>query len=195
MDLHAENTLGQVGLSQIGLSQVGSSKSPNSGEKRSGPLSGGGLILIADDEAPIRMVVGEKLRTSGFEVQEAPDGEEALEKALARRPRLIVTDLQMPYMSGLDLAQRIAGDSRTAGVPMILLTARGHVLNQSLMEGTSIRKIMSKPFSARELVSVISQLLQEEAGTVGSVAAGAGSMVASVAPVPAAACRVLPHAA
>lgn len=140
----------------------------------------GGLILIADDEAPIRMVVGEKLRSAGYEVDEAPDGEEALARALARRPRLIVTDLQMPYMSGLDLAQRIAGDPRSSGVPMILLTARGHVLNQTLLEGTSIRKIMSKPFSARELVNVIWQLLQQESGPASNAAA---------AP------RALPHAA
>lgn len=172
------------------LGKVGTNTPPGPNAANIGAPAGGGLILIADDEAPIRMVVGEKLRSSGFEVQEAPDGEEALEKALARRPRLIVTDLQMPYMSGLDLAQRIAADPRSTGIPMILLTARGHVLNQSLLEGTSIRKIMSKPFSARELVSVISQILQTEAGTVGSVSTAAGTQPASGTSL-----RSLPNAA
>lgn len=186
MEFHTGSALGKVGTN----TPPGASAASIGAQASTGAPAGGGLILIADDEAPIRMVVGEKLRSSGFEVQEAPDGEEALEKALARRPRLIVTDLQMPYMSGLDLAQRIAADPRSAGVPMILLTARGHVLNQSLLDGTSIRKIMSKPFSARELVSVISQILQTEAGTVGSVNAGAGTQPASGTSL-----RSLPNAA
>lgn len=120
------------------------------------------LVLVADDEAPIRMVVSEKLRSSGFDVIDAPDGEEAFDKATQRRPDFVITDLQMPYMSGLDLAMRIAGDERTRGVPMILLTARGHVLNQAQLGGTSIRRIMAKPFSARELVSVVQHVLEQE---------------------------------
>lgn len=188
MEFHTDSSLGKVGVN----TPPGASASRSGAQAGSGAPggAGGGLILIADDEAPIRMVVGEKLRSSGFEVQEAPDGEEALEKAIARRPRLIVTDLQMPYMSGLDLAQRISADPRTASIPMILLTARGHVLNQSLLEGTSIRKIMSKPFSARELVNVIAQLLQQETGTAGTVPANTGQAAAGGT-----ACRALPNAA
>lgn len=121
------------------------------------------LVLIADDETPIRMVVGEKLRSCGFEVMDAPDGEAALELALSRRPDLIVTDLQMPFMSGLDLANKIADNASTRGVPIILLTARGHVLDEPRLEATTIRHIMAKPFSARELVNVIESVLNESA--------------------------------
>lgn len=128
-----------------------------------GPLGGATrFALVVDDEAPIRMVVSEKLRAAGFDVQDARDGEEGLEKARLRRPDIIVTDLQMPYMSGVDMARAIAAEERTSGVPMILLTARGHILNQELLAGTSIRKIVPKPFSARELLGVIEQVLASE---------------------------------
>lgn len=138
--------------------------SPPSGEDPPRPNKGvNRLALVADDEAPIRMVVSEKLRTQGFEVQDARDGEEAFDKAAQRRPDIIITDLQMPYMSGIDLAKRIAQEPRTAGVPMILLTARGHILNQDLLEGTSIRRIVPKPFSARELMSIVEQVLADNA--------------------------------
>lgn len=130
------------------------------------------LALIADDEAPIRMVVAEKLRSSGYEVMDASDGEEALEKALARRPDIIVTDLQMPYMSGLEFAQKVAADSRTANVPVILLTARGHVLEPAQLATTGIRKVMAKPFSARELVSVIGEVLAEASAQPARVGQG-----------------------
>src|SRR5207248_2962957 len=60
-------------------------------------------LVIADDEAPIRMVVGEKLRSAGFIVHEARDGEEALELVRVHLPVALVTDLQMPCMNGLEL--------------------------------------------------------------------------------------------
>ncbi len=129
-----------------------------------GPAGRSGAVrfaLVVDDEPPIRMVVSEKLRGCGFDVQDARDGEEGLDKALLRRPDVIITDLQMPHMSGIDLAQRIAKEPRTAGVPMILLTARGHILNQNLLDGTSIRRIVPKPFSARELMGIVEQVLAE----------------------------------
>lgn len=146
--------------------------------------SGGGTMrfaLVVDDEAPIRMVVSEKLRSVGFDVQDARDGEEGLEKAKARRPDIIITDLQMPYMSGVDMAKQIAQEPRTASVPMILLTARGHILNQDLLAGTSIRRIVPKPFSARELMAIVEQVLSEE-GSGGSAPLGRiGAGVASKA--------------
>src|SRR5712671_1932349 len=66
------------------------------------------LVLLADDEAHITCVVAEQLRKAGFSVATARDGEEALELALRLHPTLVITDLQMPRMSGLDLALRLA---------------------------------------------------------------------------------------
>lgn len=116
-------------------------------------------IVVADDEHHIRAVVASKLRSAGFEVFEARDGAEALELAFAHRPDLLVTDLQMPLMSGLELCLRLKVDQRTAGVPVVMLTARGYILDQSQLDETNIRELMSKPFAAKELLRRVNDLL------------------------------------
>lgn len=116
-------------------------------------------LVIADDEAPIRMVVGERLRSAGFTVHEARDGEEALELVRKHIPTAIVTDLQMPYMNGLDLCIAMREDGRTAHIPALLLTARGHVLTDEMMAKTNIKRVMSKPFGVRELLAFVQETL------------------------------------
>lgn len=110
------------------------------------------LVLVADDETHIRLVVVSKLRSAGAEVVEARDGAEALARARERRPDLVITDLQMPHLSGLQLAQALMIDARTSGVPVLMLTARGYSLSDDQMRGASILELMSKPFGARELL-------------------------------------------
>ncbi len=117
------------------------------------------LALIVDDEAHIRHVVSLKLRNAGFEIITAGDGEEALELATSRRPDIIISDLQMPYMSGLELAKNLAANPITAAIPTLLLTARGHALSQSDLANTTIREVLSKPFSPREVLSKADKLL------------------------------------
>lgn len=112
-------------------------------------------IVIADDEAPIRLVVGDKLRSAGFTVVEARDGEEALELVRKHCPSGVVTDLQMPYMNGLELAMAMKADAATANTPVLLLTARGHVLSNDMLAQTNIKRVMSKPFSVRDLLAYV----------------------------------------
>ena len=119
-------------------------------------------LVIADDEAPIRMVVGERLRSAGFTVYEAQDGEEALELVRKHMPTAIVTDLQMPYMNGLELCTILRADGRTAHIPALLLTARGHVLTDEMMARTNIKRVMSKPFGVRELLAFVQETLIPE---------------------------------
>jgi CheY-like chemotaxis protein len=116
-------------------------------------------LVIADDEAPIRMVVGDRLRSAGITVYEARDGEEALELVLKHSPTAIVTDLQMPCMNGLELCTAMRADGRTAHIPALLLTARGHVLSEEMLAKTNIRRVMSKPFGVRELLAFVQETL------------------------------------
>ena len=136
----------------------------------------GPTIIVADDEAPIRLVVSEKLRSVGFTAHEARDGEEALDLALKHRPAAIITDLQMPYMNGLELATRLRVEPATSSIPVLLLTARGHIISDDQVSRTNIKKVMSKPFSVRDLLAFVqTQLLPSTltpshpaaAGTVG----------------------------
>jgi two-component system phosphate regulon response regulator PhoB len=119
----------------------------------------GPLVLLADDEAHITCVVAERLRAAGFSVATARDGEEALEMALRLRPTLVITDLQMPRMNGLDLALKLAASDSGAATPVVMLTARGYILDQATLAKTNVRTVMGKPFSVREVVKVAAELV------------------------------------
>jgi len=118
-----------------------------------------GRIIVADDESYVTTVVAGKLRQQGFEVLIACDGEEALALAVASPPDLVVTDYQMPVMSGYEMCVRLKQDPRTAGVPAIMLTARGHHLSPAQLAATNIRFLLSKPFSIKELLARVGDVL------------------------------------
>jgi CheY-like chemotaxis protein len=128
-------------------------------------------LVVADDETHIRLVVAEKLRAAGYTVHEARDGEEALDLVHQHNPDAIITDLQMPYMSGLELCMRLAEEARAAGTvptPTVLLTARGHVLESEQLALTGIKRVMGKPFGVRELLEFVqTNLLSGRAGVAG----------------------------
>lgn len=134
------------------------------------PGGQGPTIVVADDEAPIRLVVGEKLRGAGYRVVEARDGEEALDAVREHGAAAVITDLQMPHMNGLELCAALKDDPKTAGVPALLLTARGHVLSDEMLSKTNIKRVMSKPFGVRELVAYVQSTLLP-AGDEGRAAA------------------------
>jgi two-component system, OmpR family, alkaline phosphatase synthesis response regulator PhoP len=120
-------------------------------------------ILLADDEAHITCVVAEKLRSAGFLVVTARDGEEAYELARRVHPAMVITDLQMPRMSGLELTQKLLEYPPTAQTPVIMLTARGYIIESGQTAKTNIRHIMGKPFSVREVVRRVVELLGDPA--------------------------------
>lgn len=120
-------------------------------------------ILVVDDEAHIVQVVALKFRTAGLEVATAGDGEEALAALRASRFSLVLTDLQMPTMNGLELARAMHADPALASIPVVLLTARGHLLREGEADGASIRRVLSKPFSPRALLADIEEILGIEA--------------------------------
>jgi two-component system alkaline phosphatase synthesis response regulator PhoP len=120
-------------------------------------------ILVADDETHILHVVSLKLRNAGFNVLTARDGQEALEMAQQEHPDLIITDYHMPQLSGLELCQRLKQDPRTNGIPAIMLTARGYHLEPHDTEQSGILRMLSKPFSPRQLLSTVNEVLAQAA--------------------------------
>lgn len=116
-------------------------------------------LLIADDEPHIRSLVGAKLRAAGFNVIVASNGQEALDHARQSRPALIITDFQMPLLSGFDMCQRLYEDPDTADIRAIMLTARGHKLSPGELGKTNIQLLMDKPFSPRDLLMNVYDLL------------------------------------
>ena len=116
-------------------------------------------ILVADDESHILHVVSLKLRNAGFEVVTARDGQEALELAHSEKPDLLITDYHMPQLSGLELCQRLKQDTATSKIPAIMLTARGYHLEPHDTEQSGILRMLSKPFSPRQLLATVNEVL------------------------------------
>lgn len=115
-------------------------------------------ILLADDEPYLTFMLATRLREHDADVAIAADGEEAFRLARDQRPDLVLTDYQMPIMSGLELAKRLMEHRETSDVPVILLTARGHRLPATELVSTNIRHLIAKPFSTKELISIVSEL-------------------------------------
>ena len=124
----------------------------------------GRRILVADDESHITQVVSLKLRNAGFDVLVASDGEEAYELACAELPCMLITDLQMPFLSGLELARKLHEKAATRDIPIVVLTARGLGLSDEDLSGTSIRKVMSKPFSPKQVLECTLEILGTREG-------------------------------
>jgi DNA-binding response OmpR family regulator len=120
-------------------------------------------ILVADDESHILNVVSLKLRNAGFRVITASDGQEALDMAQIEHPDLLITDYHMPLLSGIELCKRLRTDPNTASVRMIMLTARGYNLESQDTAESGIRRMLSKPFSPRELLATVNEVLAEAA--------------------------------
>lgn len=120
------------------------------------------LILLVDDESHILHVVDLKLANAGYRVLTAEDGEEGLAAAIEHRPNLIITDYQMPFMTGLELCVALKRHEATASIPALMLTARGSGLDDDDLEQTNIAAVLSKPFSPREILAKVQDLLNPE---------------------------------
>ena len=116
-------------------------------------------VLVADDEAHIIHVVQLKLEKGGFEVLTSMDGQEALDMAREVHPCLLVTDLQMPVLSGLEVAAALYREEATQDIPVILLTAKGFEVDDSAIANTNIKMVMTKPFSPRDLLARVSEIV------------------------------------
>lgn len=122
------------------------------------------VILVVDDEAHILHVVSLKLSNAGYEVITGHDGEEGLELALEHRPALVITDFQMPYMTGLEMCIALKEHEQTRATPALMLTARGFSLASEDLDKTNIAGVMSKPFSPREILTRVQDLIGDKSG-------------------------------
>ena len=119
----------------------------------------GKKVLVVDDEIHIVHVVAIKLRNNGYDVTTACNGAEALELALQNKPDMVVTDFQMPVMTGLELIKQLRGNELTKDVPVVMLTARGFAIEDEQKEDLKISEFISKPFSPKELLRNIEDIL------------------------------------
>lgn len=132
-------------------------------------------VLVVDDEAHILHVLSLKLRNAGYEVITAVDGEDGFELTGQHLPDLVITDFQMPYMTGLELCRALASNPPTSHIPILMLTARGYALDEEDLRLGNIKGVLSKPFSPRAVL----QLVKETLAASRKESAGNGSTEAS----------------
>ncbi len=117
-------------------------------------------VLLADDNADLRTYVAQLLRQQGWSVRAVSDGREALNAARAEHPDLVLSDVMMPGLDGIELLRALRADPATKCIPIILLSARAG--EESRIEGvaTGADDYLTKPFSSRELVARVSAHLR-----------------------------------
>ena len=168
LDAQTGTNLKDLSQDEFDAITVGDTAQPNatadsSSEATAGTVPAGNgeqpRLLIVDDNADIRTYLRTILQGQ-YQVSEAPDGQKGLEVACEEVPDLIVSDVMMPVMNGLEFCQRVKNDTITSHIPVILLTARA--LSKHQIEGyeSGADAYITKPFSADLLLARISNLLR-----------------------------------
>ena len=117
-------------------------------------------VLIVEDDADIRELIRYNLAQEGFVVEEAADGAQALERVRRRVPDLMVLDLMLPGMPGLEICRQMRAGRDTAHLPILIVTAKGTEVDKILGLEMGADDYVVKPFSPRELVARVKALLR-----------------------------------
>jgi two-component system phosphate regulon response regulator PhoB len=123
------------------------------------PMRAVPIVVAADDDPDILNLVSLRLERAGYEVLTARDGEQALELASERAPDLILLDVSMPKLTGLDVARRLRELPATATTPIVLLTARASESDRAAGHEAGATAYLTKPFSPQELSAQVGALL------------------------------------
>jgi two-component system OmpR family response regulator len=132
-------------------------------------------ILVVDDDPRLREVVRYALSREGFEVREASDGVRALQAIREREPALIVLDVLMPELDGIEVCRQVR---RTSEVPIVFLSSRGEELDRVLGLELGGDDYLTKPFSTRELVSRVKAVLRRSQRPAVQADPGTGALCA-----------------
>jgi len=125
-------------------------------------------ILIIDDDVELCELVGEYLTREGFEVEAVHNGDKGLECALSSQPALVVLDIMLPGMTGLEVLRRLRSESMT---PVLILTARGDDVDRIVGLEIGADDYLAKPFNPRELVARVRAILRRsKAGPLATAA-------------------------
>ena len=123
-------------------------------------------ILVVDDEPDALELIEVNLKGAGFDVLSAANGRQALEKARAMLPALVLLDVMLPEVDGLEVCKNLRRDPKTAFIPIIMLTARAAEIDRVLGLELGADDYITKPFSPRELVLRVKNLLKRHAAPV-----------------------------
>jgi DNA-binding response OmpR family regulator len=117
-------------------------------------------ILVVDDEPDAVELIEFNLKGAGYDVVRAGDGEEALKKARMTLPDLIILDLMLPEIDGMEVCKLLRRDQKTSGIPVVMVTAKAAEIDRVLGLELGADDYVTKPFSPRELVLRVKRLLR-----------------------------------
>jgi CheY-like chemotaxis protein len=117
----------------------------------------GGKVLIIDDDETMRALIKLHLVNAGYEVLEAADAVEGGNLVLGTSPRLVICDVEMPYLSGYEFATALKSDPLTCHIPVVFLTADDDIADKALQAGAVCH--LKKPISADRLVNVVGRFI------------------------------------
>ena len=132
-------------------------------------------VLIVEDETNIRQLVKYNLEKESYQILEAEDGFQGLRLAKTEKPDLMLLDLMLPQMDGLEVCRSLKGNQATAALPIIMLTAKSEEIDKVIGLELGADDYMTKPFSPRELVARVKAVLrrsQKEAALPGELSVG-----------------------
>jgi len=129
-------------------------------------------VLIIEDEADIRELIKFNLEQEGFTVEEAGSGAEGLDRIKRRQPDLLLLDLMLPGMPGLEICRILRGNTETASLPILIVTAKGTEVDKVLGLEMGADDYVVKPFSPRELIARVKAVLRRAHPDVSAPRAG-----------------------
>jgi DNA-binding response OmpR family regulator len=118
-------------------------------------------VLVVDDSAAIRHLVADCLRRQGFDVETAVDGQDGRDKAVAKPPEIVLTDYDMPRMTGFQLVHALRNEITTRDIPIVMLTARDTKRDQAQMRAAGLTSYLVKPFSTDKCIAIVERVLAE----------------------------------
>lgn len=117
------------------------------------------LIMVIDDSASLRLLVGDALRDAGYEVLEAADGQDALDKLDSRRVHLMVCDVNMPVMDGISFVKHVKQLPRHRFVPIIMLTTESRESRKLQGQMAGAKAWLVKPFRPEQVLQAVARLV------------------------------------
>ena len=123
----------------------------------------GSTVLVVDDDPVILKLLEVNFEMEGFTVLLAHDGEEGVSVARSERPDIVVSDIMMPRMSGLQLVEELKSDPDTSAIPIILLTAKAQMADIRAGTDAGADDYITKPFEPLELVDRVNRLIEPKA--------------------------------
>jgi len=121
-------------------------------------------VVVVEDERDLLKLVAYNLRQAGFAVEAVSSGEDALGAIERERPDLLILDLMLPGVSGLEVCRRLKSNAETRDIPVVILTARGHEMDRIAGFELGADDYVTKPFSVRELVLRVGAILRRAEG-------------------------------